>query len=140
MSGLHVPEDRIARIHVLDLGFGQKVPNLIEEDRASIRERDATRFVLLRVGERALPVPIELRLEETGGESAAVDDDVGTLVPRTEVVDRASEELLARSTGALDQNGTLTRRDVGKEAEDLLEGLALPDDVLEGVSALDLLA
>ena len=70
------------------------VPDLVEEERAAVRELHEPLLGPLRVRERALLIAEELAFEEVLGERAAVHLDEGALAPRAPVVDLAREELL----------------------------------------------
>src|SRR5207237_2912613 len=65
----------------------------------------------LGAGEGALLVPEQLRLEERFGDRAAVDGDEWTAPSIALPMDRASDELLARSSLAEHEDGEARRRD-----------------------------
>ena len=142
LPGLHAPQRLVLPLlkkpQQLHLGIGAQVPDLVEEDRPPLGHGDPAGLVLFGVGERALHVAEQLRLDKIGRQRAAVDHDVGPFSPGAEVVDRPGQQLLARAARSLDEHRALARRDVRQDGEDLLEGLALADDVLERVSILDL--
>ena len=50
-------------------------PDLVEEERAAMRELQLARFVAIRAGEAAFDVSEELRLEERLRQAGAVDSD-----------------------------------------------------------------
>ena len=73
----------------------------------------------MRTGERTLLIAKELGLDEGVRYRAAIDGDKGLVAPRAQLVDRASDELLARARLALDEH----RQRRAGHLLDLLENL-----------------
>ncbi len=88
----------------LALKLERRVADLVEEDRAAARQREAAAVVGHRAGEGALHVPEQLRLQQRRRERRAVDrDERLRRVGRVEV-DRPRDHLFARPRFAADQN------------------------------------
>ena len=83
--------------------------DLVEEQRAAMRQLEAALSALDRAGERALLVPEDLALEERLGNRRAVDRHERLSRALTELVDRLRDHLLAGARLAADQH----RRGVG---------------------------
>src|SRR5262249_36918463 len=81
--------------------------------------------------EGAALVAEELTFEEAGRDGGAVELDEGTTAPGTERVDQATDQLLARSRLASDEDRRIRRGDALDQAEDLLERLTVADDSME---------
>src|SRR5262245_34505840 len=65
--------------------------DLVEEDRALVRQLEAARPPLERAGERAPLVAEDLALEQRGGDRGTVDGDEGAPAPRRQLVERARD-------------------------------------------------
>src|SRR5207245_5872405 len=89
-----------------------QLADLVEEDRALVREREAPDVALDGAGERALHVAEQLTLDQASRDRAGVHLDEGSAVPRAPRVDRAGHELLACSGLAVDQHRRVRRRDL----------------------------
>src|SRR5678815_1895443 len=91
----------------LHLNGKRDVSDLVEEERAALRELDTTRLALGRPGERALLVTEELALEERLGDRAAVHGDERTVLSRALLVDFARRDLLAAAALAAQEHLSL---------------------------------
>src|SRR2546425_1022046 len=122
--------DRLLAAERLDLSFLQrtqelrlcgegKVDDLIEEKASARRQLELPVLSLMRPRERALLVAEELRLDQGVRYRAAVDSDKRLLASSTQLMNRASDELLASARLALDEN---SQRGVG-HLLDLLDNL-----------------
>ena len=89
-------------------------------------------------GEGALLVAEELALQQARGDGRAVELDEGALPARAEIVDGAGDELLAGAGLPADEDGGVGRRDGFDLLEDLAQGGACRDDLLEVVLGADL--
>src|SRR6185436_15480508 len=78
----------------LRLGRKAHLPDLVEEEGASVRQLHQPLLHALRVGECALLVAEELALEKGLGDRAAIQLDERTVVAGSQVVDLARQELL----------------------------------------------
>ena len=96
----------------LHLRRQRHVADLVEEQRARVRELEAPDATLGRAGERALLVAEQLALEQRLRQRPAVHGDERLVAPRTEPMDRARDELLARAALALDEHRARHRRDL----------------------------
>src|SRR5262249_8921395 len=122
----------------LDLHLGRQLADLVQEDRAAVRELEATRPALGGTREGAALVTEELALDEPARQRRTVDLDERPAAARAPRVDRARDQLLSSAGLAEDEDRGVRRR----HQIDLLEGArqrpALPDDLLEVVDGLDL--
>src|SRR5207245_6922440 len=91
--------------HAQDLGLRdqREVGHLVEEERAAVREFEASFLASRGAREGALLVSEQLGLEERLGQRRAVDGDERTVAPSRALVDRARHQLLPGTTLALDQ-------------------------------------
>src|SRR5207302_823107 len=85
----------LQRAQQLGLQLDRHIADLVEVERAAVRELELAEPPLLRVGERAPLVAEHLRLEQGGGNRRARDRDEGPAGPAAVVVDRPGDELLA---------------------------------------------
>jgi len=72
----------------------RELADLVQEDRALIRELELPELLLDRVGERASLVPEELAFEQILGDGGAVERDERLLGSRALVVQGLGDELL----------------------------------------------
>ena len=104
-----MPPSRSKRLllhHAQELGLqGQaQVLDLVEEERAAGGQLDLARLGLAGVGEGALLVAEQLRLQQLLGDGRAVDLDEGPVAPRAAVVEPVREQVLAGAALALEQH------------------------------------
>src|SRR3989442_2498807 len=85
----------LQRTQELRLRGEGKVDDLIEEKGPPSGKLELPLLALMGSGERALLVTQELRLDQGVRDCAAVDRDERLLAPGTQLMDRASDELLA---------------------------------------------
>src|SRR5207247_1055478 len=102
----------------LRLERGGELADLIEEDRALIRELELAELTGVRVRERAALVSEELALEEVLGNRGAVERDQRPLGARALVVNRLGDELFPGAAIAGDEDGSLQRRHDADRTED----------------------
>ena len=81
----------------LHLGSTGKVTDLIEEERSSIRELEATAMLPIRTGEGAALVTEKLRFEKRLRQRGYIHRHQGTFGSRARIMDRFGEKLF---TGA----------------------------------------
>jgi hypothetical protein len=124
----------------LDLRREVDVADLVEEQRAALRQLEPPLLARLRARERALLVPEELRLDQRVRQRRAADLEKRLLGARGAVMDGVGDELLARPRFAADGH-----RGVGpRHPRDLLVHLAhrpaRADDAREVVALAEFLA
>ncbi len=98
------------------------VPDLIEEQRATVGLLEPATTLSVRPRERALLVPEQLGLEKIGGNGRGVQGDEGLSRARAVIVQSARNQLLARAGLAGDQDGHAGSGKASDRAEDLLHG------------------
>src|SRR3546814_8167629 len=84
----------------LDLQGQGNVADLVEKQRAAMREFDLAFGRLDRAGERALFMPEQLAFEQILGDRGAVDRDERAVAPRARLVQPAREQFLAGAARA----------------------------------------
>ena len=127
--------------HAQDLGLRdqREVGHLVEEERAAVRELEASFLASRGAGERALLVSEQLGLEERLGQRRAVDGDERAVAPSRALVDRARHQLLPGAALALDQNRRRAVGDLLDEGQHAAEGGARADHLPLGANVLELL-
>src|SRR5206468_11294626 len=81
-----------------------QVSDFVEQDRAPVRQLEQTLPTLVSVGDRAVFVSEQLRLEERGREPAAMHLDKGAVSTRGEVMDRAGHPAFPGAALAREQH------------------------------------
>ena len=104
--------------------------NLVEKDRAGAGDFKQTCLVSDRTRKGAPYVAKQFGLEQRFGERRAVDAHKRRRGARALVVDQPDNELLARPTLTVNQNGRLQRSDARGQFEDVLHRPAAGDKVL----------
>ena len=94
----------------LRLHLGRYLADLVEQQRATIGQLESPDAPLLRSGEGAPLVPEQLTLDQRRRERGAVHPDERPRSSRAELVNRARDELLARSRLTMKQHGGRRRR------------------------------
>ena len=102
---------RLEHAQELRLGGRSHLADLVEEERALVRQLELAELLRVRVGERAALVAEELALEQRLGDGGAVQRDELLASARLPVVDGLGDQLLAGAALAGDQHGGLARRD-----------------------------
>jgi hypothetical protein len=124
----------------LRLHGGAHVRDLVEEERAAVRDLEKAALVPRRSGERSAHVPKELAFEQVHGDGGAVLADEGALAAGAVLVNRARDELLARAALAQDQDRHGRVRHLVEQAENFVHLRAARDDrrvvVLEAIRAV----
>ena len=95
---------------ILACSAERQVADLVEEERAAMRQLEAARLARGGAGERALLVAEQLRLEQRLGNRRAVDRDERSVGARAQRVQRAREQLLAGAALAFEEHGRVGRR------------------------------
>jgi hypothetical protein len=98
----------------LHLHVDGQLADLIEKQRAAVRELEAARLLRDRTRERALLVAEQLGLDERGRDGGGVDADERLVLARGFAVERERDELLAGAALARDEDG-------GRRVRDLLD-------------------
>src|SRR5437667_4629836 len=112
----------------LRLQRGAHRSDLVEKDRSTVGERELALLGAGGAGERAADVAEELRLEQGLGNRRAVHLDERHAALRAAVVDRARDELLARTGFAEDEHGALGFGDELRPPDHFLDRAAPADD------------
>ena len=97
----------------------RQVADFVEEQRAAMRQLEASGLAGVRAGERALLVAEQLRLEQRLGNRRAVDGDERAVGAVAERVQRAREELLAGAALPEQQHRRVRRRRAVQRRDDL---------------------
>ena len=95
----------------LGLYFRRNVADLVQEQRAVMRQLEAADPPGRGTGERALLVPEQLALEQAGRHCRHVHPDERLVAPAAQVVDRVRDQLLAGARLAKEQHGAVGWRD-----------------------------
>src|SRR5262249_16508046 len=143
----HVDRDRPHAAHAIDLAFLEypeqarleietERADLVEEDRAAVRELELAQLPRMGAGERTALVPEELRLDEALGDGGHVDRDEGLVASRTALMDGACDQLFPRAALTRDEDGRRRLRDLDDELIDAHHLGMASDDALERVRAL----
>ena len=105
--------------HAQQLGLlaERHVGDFVEEERAAVGELEAADAIDLRVGERALHVAEELRLEDALGHAAGVDRHHRTVGARRHGVQRLRDQALAGAVLAGDEDVGVRRADARDDVE-----------------------
>ena len=126
----------LQRAQQLGLYRGRELADLVEEERAARGRLEASDAPLDGVGEGAALVTEELALDQALGNSRAVDRNEGTAAPRSVLVDGAGRQLLAGAALAADQHRGARLRHAPDGVEDLLHGVARPEQVSATLASL----
>src|SRR5207245_9389745 len=105
----------------LGLELGPQGADLVEEERAALRELELAKLALVGAGERTLLVAEQVGLDESLGDRRRVDGDEGPLAPRALMVDGPGDELLAGTALAGAQHGRRQARDLRDQAVEPLD-------------------
>ena len=135
---------RVQRLVAADAGKGALLENaedfalhlkwhftdLIEKKRALVALFEAPDPLCRRASESSLLVAEQLALEKVFRDSGAIDREEASVAPGAVVVDRTSDELLARATLARDHHSGVAASHAAHHFEDLLHGLGAADDFI----------
>src|SRR5262249_639896 len=121
------------------LGLGRELADLVEEERALVRELEASDPARVRAGGGAALVAEELALDEVERDRAAIDPDHRAGAARAQRVDRVRDELLPGAGLADEEHGGVGRSDPLDVLEDAPDRRALADDLTEPALVVDLL-
>src|SRR5262249_56809617 len=110
------PADALERLLLEDaqqlgLQLERQVADLVEEERAAVRELEAPDALGDGARERAALVPEELALQQAGRNGGAVGPYGGALAAPSPGVDGKRGQVLGRSGLAQDEHGRAGRRD-----------------------------
>ena len=114
-----------------DLGLKRQrqLADLVEKQRAAMRELEFPGLAIGRAGERAFLVAKELGLEQVLRNRGTVDGDKRPFRTRAEHVQRPRKQFLARPAFAFEQHRRIGRRRAVERERDLLEFRILADDL-----------
>src|SRR5690606_37712374 len=88
----------------------RELADLVEEERAAVRELDLPAHATIGAREGAALVSEELALDELARERGAVDGDEGAVLPRRVHVDRPREQGLSGAGLAAEEHGGVGAR------------------------------
>ena len=108
--------------------------DLVEKQRAAVGLLHLPGLLLHGAGERSLFVPEQLALEQRLRDGRAVQPHVRLLPPLAGVVNRSRDQLLAGSALAENQDRGLGRANRPDHFAQLLQAVAVPDDVVQLVA------
>ena len=117
----------------LDLGLACQLPDLVEEQRAAIGQREEALAIVDRAGERAAHVAEQLALEQRGGQRAGIDAHHRPIRAQRGVMDGARHQLLAGAALARHQHRRIGGRDLLDGGLDALHGRARAHQVDAGL-------
>ena len=124
----------------LDLRGRIEIADLVEEDRAAVRDVEASLAIGTRVGEGAAHVAEHLALEQRRGYAAEIDLDERLRGPAAVAVDRLGDQLLAGAALTGNQDGGVGRCDPADEFEDAEHPRVASDQVAEIVARVEVVA
>src|SRR5205085_3923042 len=113
---------RLEHVEQLRLELRRQLPDLVEEQRAAIRDLDQAALRLPRVGKGAALVAEELSFQQMRREGGAIDLDKARLRLSARVMERSRNEVLARPALAEQEHRRVgNRRDALHEIAYLLD-------------------
>src|SRR6185436_7786492 len=147
----HVRLDRLGAADPLELPLLQDteqlhlrrqvdVADLVEKQRAAVRQLEAALLARFGAGEGAFLVAEQLGLDQAVGQRGAADFDERLLRAQRAVVDGVGDQLLAGARLAADQHGRAGAGDLRDLLEDLPQRPAAAHQVGEAVPLAQLLA
>ena len=104
----------------LGLDFERQLADLIQKERAAVRQRDLAQGVPHRAGKRAFDMAEEFALQQLAREAGAIDGDEGVVLLRAVGVDGAGQHGLAGAALAEQEDRRRCRRRLGGQLEHLL--------------------
>src|SRR5215467_9851962 len=110
------------------LELERNVADLVEKQRALVRQFEAPRLLGDRPRKGSLFVPEKLALQQTERYRGTIQLDEGSLPAPAQIVDGARNEFFAGSRLAQDQDARIRRGDYGHQVENGLQGGAIADD------------
>src|SRR5262249_27329654 len=123
----------------LDLRLERKLADLVEEDRSTVGQLEASHPPFEGAGEGALHVAEELALDQAGRDGGAVHLHERPVAPGAPVVYGPGDQLLPGPGLSLDQHAGVGLRDLLDLTKDGEERRARPHELLERVLAANLL-
>ena len=124
----------LKRPQQLHLRGQRHVVDVVEEQGPPAGELEPATALTSRVGERALLVAEELRLQQALREGGTGQGDEGALPAGRVIVHRPREALLAGPALPLEEDGRLAVRHAPNALEDHPHGLGLADDAVEAAN------
>ena len=134
--------DRAFLQHAQQLGLNARrdLGDLVEEQRAGVRQLEAARAPIDRAGERAALVAEDFVLEQRFRNRRAVDRDERMLASPAELMDRLGDELLAGAGLSIHEHRRGRRRGLLDDAIDRAQGRRVADHLAETAVVLQLAA
>src|SRR5207302_5001740 len=99
-----------------------------EEERPSVGQLELSLAIVDRAGERALPMPEQLRLDQLLGDGGAVDVDEGMLGALRQTMQRPRDDLLAAAVLARNQHAAVGRHGGADLLIEFLHRVAFADE------------
>src|SRR5262249_23191396 len=115
----------------LDLNVHRHLPDLIQEDRASLGQFESPDPPLDRSGERAFLMAEQLAFDQPTRQRGAVDLDEWFIAAGAGRMDGAGKKFLAGTGLAGDEHGSIGLGHTADLREGLQQSRALADDLLE---------
>src|SRR5581483_261893 len=128
----------LERAQELGLKRGRRVADFIEEERAAMSLFETALMFAHRPGERAFLVSEQFGFDQRLRECRTVHLHEGSVLAGTKIVNRPRDQLLAGAAFSAQENRRIAGRGLMNVRKDLVHQLALADDVLELVPALQL--
>ena len=119
---------------------GRRFGDLVEEQRAGVRQLEAAWTPIHGAGERAPFVTEQLAFEQGIVQDGAIEGDERSAPAGIGGVEGAGDQLLARARLTVDQHRRADRADLLDQVEDLAQLRALGDHGVEVVAVAGLLA
>src|ERR1700691_2417962 len=113
------------------LQWGRNIADLVQEQGTFIGQLKAAKLLCDGPGERALFVAKKLAFQEVQRDGGAVQLDERASASRTDIVDRARDQLLARAGFTLDQDSGTCRRHPFDPIEHSFQRRTVANELLE---------
>lgn len=123
----------------LHLGVGVDLANLIQEQRATVRQFETSDAALLGTGEGSLFMAEQLAFKDLRRQRGAVHSDQFGLGASAQIVNGTCDQFLAGAAFAFNEDGRPGGRDLLDGLEDGFERVSLAEDALNAELLLDLL-
>jgi hypothetical protein len=128
----------LERAEQLGLEIDPQAADLVEEERAPVRQLELAGLARVRPGEGALLVPEQLGLEQGIGNRGQVHGHERLSPPRALVVDGAGHQLLPGAALRGDQHGGVRLRHLGDHLVEPHHLRVPPHELVEAVGAVEL--
>ncbi len=123
----------------LGLHLRRQFPYLVQTKSGTVGEFEPAHLPGIGPGKRPLLPAEQFALHQIGRQGSAVDGDQRTRLARAHLVDGGGNQLLPCTGFTQDENCRVRRGDLLCTIKNILEAIALPEDVTELMSPFDLL-